>query len=373
MTFDGKPAPQAGAQRRRAYLHIGAPKTGTTFLQQVLWKNRRALSHAGVLYPYGYSNEHFHAMLDVRRLRWGGTAPDRFAGVWSTVAERVREWDGGTALLTNEVLAGASPSTIERIVETLEPYDVHVVFTARDFARQLVSDWQEHIKHKHTPTLEDFVADLREFGLHAPAPFGEMFWGLHDAAQVLSRWASVIPPERIHLITVPTTGGPVDTLWHRFCQVTELDSAAYTLPTDRANRSVGMVEAELLRRINKHVKTLDDQAYDRFVRVELAQLLAGRSAIPVLPTVHHEWVLERSHELVAALEPQGFDVVGDLKELIPDLTRHADYVPTAELSAGTMLSSSVIAISALLEDAAEQQGTIRELRERLQRAGLDDR
>jgi hypothetical protein len=362
---------ETGAHRRRAYLHIGAPKTGTTFLQQVLWTNRATLSEAGILYPYRYPNEHFHAMLDVRRLRWGGASPDRFSGVWDRVAARVREWDGGTALITNEVLAGASEQTIRHIVETLEPYEVHVVFTARDLARQLVSDWQEHIKHKHTPTLEDFVTDLREFGLHAPPPFGEMFWGLHDAAYVLPRWASVVPAEHIHLVTIPSAGGPIDTLWQRFCLVTGLDPEAFALPTDRANRSVGLPEAELLRRINKHVKQLDDRGYDTFVRQRLAQLLAGRSPTPALPAAHHEWVMERSHELVSALEPYGFDVVGDLKELVPDLARHRDYVPTAELSPGTLLSSSIIAIAALLETATEQQARIRELKTRLRDAGLD--
>src|SRR5262245_13942006 len=197
-------------QERRAYLHIGAPKTGTTFLQQMLWTNRKALAQSGALYPYDFPNEHFQAMLDVRRMRWGGFPPERTAGTWDRVAERVRQWTGDTALLSNEVLAGASVETVQRIVDSLQPFEVHVVFTARDFARQMVSDWQEHIKHKHTPTLEDFVTDLREFGLHAPPPFGEMFWGLHDAAYVLPRWERVIPAERIHLVTIPAGGGPRD-------------------------------------------------------------------------------------------------------------------------------------------------------------------
>jgi len=356
---------------RRAYVHIGAPKTGTTFLQQVLWENRNALSGNGILYPYRQPNEHFQAMLDVRQLRWGGAPPDRFAGAWDKVAGRVRAWTGGTALLTNEVLAGASVETVQRIVDSLQPFDVHVVFTARDFARQMVSDWQEHIKHKHTPTLEDFVTDLREYGLHAPPPFGEMFWGLHDAAYVLARWEAVVPPERIHLVTIPPSGGPVDALWQRFCTVTRLDPDAYRPPVDRANRSVGFAEAELLRRINKHVKQLDERGYDMFVRQQLAQLLAGRSPNPSLPAAHHEWMLERSQDLVASLEPRGYDIVGDLKELIPDLARDRDYLPTAELAAGAMVNSSVIALAHMLEAATEQQATIRELRTRLREAGLD--
>jgi hypothetical protein len=358
-------------RERRAYLHIGAPKTGTTFLQQMLWTNRAALEQAGALYPYSYPNEHFHAMLDVRGLRWGGVPPERVAGTWDRVAERVRDWTGDTALLTNEVLAGATVETVRRIADSLRPFEVHVVFTARDLARQMVSDWQEHLKHKHTPTLEDFVTDLREFGLHAPPPFGEMFWGLHDAAYVLERWETVVPAEHVHLVTIPTGPGPSDTLWQRYCTVTGLDPASYEHPADRANRSVGITEAELLRRLNKHVKFLDDRGYEVFVRQRLGQLLTGRSPNPALPSIHHEWVLERSHELVTALELRGYDVVGDLKELVPDLARHRDYVPTAELSTGAMLASSIIALSRMLETASDQQATIAELRRRLREAGLD--
>jgi len=35
----------------RAVVHVGAPKTGSTYLQAVLWRNRAALRAAGVLYP----------------------------------------------------------------------------------------------------------------------------------------------------------------------------------------------------------------------------------------------------------------------------------------------------------------------------------
>ena len=33
----------------RVFLHIGEPKTGTTFLQQVMWRNRSELAARGVV------------------------------------------------------------------------------------------------------------------------------------------------------------------------------------------------------------------------------------------------------------------------------------------------------------------------------------
>jgi hypothetical protein len=50
----------------RLYLHIGEPKTGTTFLQDALWGNRARLAAQGLLLP-GYSDrDHSRASRDLR-------------------------------------------------------------------------------------------------------------------------------------------------------------------------------------------------------------------------------------------------------------------------------------------------------------------
>ena len=37
----------------RVFVHVGAPKTGTTFLQEVLWKNRKALGEVASRERFG--------------------------------------------------------------------------------------------------------------------------------------------------------------------------------------------------------------------------------------------------------------------------------------------------------------------------------
>ena len=54
----------AGATKK-VFFHVGAPKTGTTYLQQVLFQNREAWPH-GVLYPYEFFDESFRSMQDFR-------------------------------------------------------------------------------------------------------------------------------------------------------------------------------------------------------------------------------------------------------------------------------------------------------------------
>jgi hypothetical protein len=42
----------------RVFLHIGEPKTGTTFLQQVMWGNRAELAARGVALPGHHAQDH---------------------------------------------------------------------------------------------------------------------------------------------------------------------------------------------------------------------------------------------------------------------------------------------------------------------------
>jgi hypothetical protein len=359
-------APGSATSPSRVFVHIGAPKTGTTFVQNVLWLNRDALAADGVLYPYESRNEHFRAMLDLRQRGWGAKRRGSSHGAWDTVAARAATWSGHTVILGNEILGGATETQIQRAVDSLAPAEVHVIFTARDLARQLVSDWQEHIKHRHTITLEDFVDELIEHGLDAQPPFGEMFWGLHDADHVLRRWAKIVPADRVHLITLPPRGAPGNPLWERFCAVTSLDPDRYPIEVRRSNSSLGQAEAEVLRRLNKRVMNLDPPHYDYLVRMRLAgRTLKGKGGRLVLPEGRMPWVVERSRAMVEALAGSGYDVVGALEELMPRAEDHEGYVPTKAIRARRMLSVSMRINAALLRIAAQQRERTHVLREEL--------
>jgi hypothetical protein len=348
------------------YVHIGAPKTGTTFVQSVLWANREQLAADGVLYPYQQAKQHFAAMLDLRERGWGAHPPGYWRGTWDSVAKRAATWAGHTVVLGNEILAGASEPQIRRLSDSLAPAEVHVVFTARDLARQLVSDWQEHIKHNHTLTLETFVDDLIENGRDAQPPFGEMFWDLHDAAYVLRRWSRVIPTSRIHLVTLPPPGEPGGMLWRRFCEVTGLDPARYSLNVRRSNTSLGLAEAEVVRRINRRVQRVAPPHYDALVRLRLTgTTFNGSGGRIVLPEGRMPWVRQRSRALIDALADGGYDVVGDLEELMPRAEHHTGYVATSAIPARRMLPIAIKANAALLRIAAGQRTKIRRYRSRL--------
>ena len=88
-------------------------------------------------------------MQDFRGVGWGRGTASEFSGEWEQVATRARDWAGDTVIFSNELLGGARPRSDRGGARDVGPAEIHVIFSARDFARQLVSDWQEHIKHKH--------------------------------------------------------------------------------------------------------------------------------------------------------------------------------------------------------------------------------
>lgn len=356
----------AAAGAKRVVLHIGAPKTGTTYLQQTLFANRERLAADGVLYPYAEPAQSFRSAHDFCGRAWFGFSKHRFRGEWDEVAARTREWTGSTVILSSELLAGAEPDRVASRLSRLAPADLHVVFSARDLARQLVSDWQEQVKHRHTVTLETFVDDLVTHGIDAPEPFGPLFWGLHDPVRVLPAWARVVGDGRVHVLTIPQRSGPRDALWTRFCEVAWLDPAAYGVAAKRANRSMGIAETELVRRMNHRVRKLDAASYDALVRVFLAEKVLGRrSARLMLPPEHQAWVRTRSRALIDDLAAAGYAVHGDLEELMPAESA-TPYVSPTGLSDADLGPVAVRVATALLIRA----GKLRE--QNLTMHGKDD-
>jgi len=127
---------------KRVFLHIGEPKCGTTFLQHVMWANRAELARQGVHLPGLSEHDQFRATQDLR----GAEQPkDDPAGSWAG------EWDilikqalgvGGTAMISREMLAGASHEHVERAMQSLRSAEVHVIVTVRDIASLLPAEWQ---------------------------------------------------------------------------------------------------------------------------------------------------------------------------------------------------------------------------------------
>jgi len=338
-----------GAVRSRVYLHIGEPKTGTTFVQQVMWGNRARLAAQGVMLP-GYSHrDHSRASRDLREApRAAGDPAGSWAGEWAVLTGQALR-AGGAAVISDEVLAACNPPQAERGIQSLMAAEVHVVLTVRDIASLLPAEWQETVKCGGTVPWEQWLADVIDSTPAADRRRRSWFWAMHDTLAILQMWSRHIPPDHVHVVTMPRQG-PAGALWARFASVLGVDSGSIDIPSRRVNCSLGPAETEFWRRMNEALPDgVPGWFYTRNIKQILAQeVLGARSAQPrlALPPARQAWAAGQSESLVAALRAAKYHIVGDLSDLLP-LPASSRYVPPARLPADQLLTAAVHAAAAL--------------------------
>ncbi|MFC7731687.1 hypothetical protein [Actinomadura keratinilytica] len=301
------------------FLHVGAAKSGTTYLQTVLWHNRERLRAEGVLYPGRDFAAHVRAAFDLRRTFFRGASDPTVRGAWRELVDAARDWPG-TTIISQELFAPAHPRWVAQALDDLDFAEVHILFTARDLGRQIPAHWQEDVKNRFTWTFEEFVAALsRPDWENFEA--ARLFWGLQDPVAVLARWGARLPPERVHVVTLPRPGAPRDLLWRRFCAAVGLNPDACDLSATFANPSLGLAETQFLRLLNEALEgRVGWHVFNDEVKLFLAQEVLTRRPSPIkirLPAEHLPWAVERAVETVEALRAARYRVVGDLYELIP--------------------------------------------------------
>ncbi len=302
---------------RRVYLHVGAPKTGTTYLQDRLALNRASLASHGVHYPIGLHASHFRPALDLIDLPWAGERED-VHGEWDGLMARVRR-HSGNVIVSHEILAAAKTSQIKRAMEDLGVSEVHLVYSARDIARQVPAEWQEGLKHRRTRSFSRFLTQVQAERRHKPDMW---FWRVQSLPDVLSRWSRGLPPEQVHVVTVPQPGAPRLELWHRYCTALAIDPAWAPEESARENNSIGTAEAAMLRQLNRQLKQrgLDPDQYGRLVReLMVHQTLAHRPTVQkaTIPPAAYPWAQEVAEEWIEWVTGSGVNVVGDLEDLRP--------------------------------------------------------
>ena len=329
---------------RNVYLHIGAPKTGTTYIQDTLWANRDALRAAGVLVPGGRRFAAFHAAQAIREVPWLKDMPPGRRDVWLDMQQRIREWPG-TAVLSHEFLGGATAEQAVRAVQALAPADVHVVFTARDYVALFPALWQEAVKMGTQLPQKRYTAKVLRGDKKGP-------WSLQtiDAVAILDRWGSAVGPQKVHVVTVPRPGSEPGLLWQRFAGVCGIEAARFPPPPQPTNTSLGVAETELVRRVAGRLPEglAPKRVRHRWVRDYFAQdIVAGRPGPrPTLDPISAARVREFGQQAVAELGRRGYDVVGDLDELV------AAPMPTSTSPAPSdadVLEAAVDAIGELID------------------------
>lgn len=302
---------------RRVFLHCGTAKSGTTFLQDLWWRHRDELRERGLLLPGSALRDHFHAAALVKGMDVivEELGPDE-REAWRRLVDETRDWSGDV-LISHEHFSDSSAAAARAALADLATAadEVHLVVTVRDLGRVLPSAWQQRVKQGARQPFARFLATVRRGG------DDQKFWRYQDVPGILGRWAADLPPDRVHLVVVPPSGAPRDELWLRTAAVLGVDVTGLDAAPRLPNDSLGIVEAELLRRVNTVVPRAGRSVVlTRLTKGSFARdLLAGSAPHEsfVLPAQHIGWVRERSEAMVATLRAGSYDVVGDLDDLLP--------------------------------------------------------
>jgi hypothetical protein len=155
----------------KVFLHIGAHKTGTSYLQHLFYLNHARLARAGIHYPLIGPNDAHHAlaaawidMPDLPQRFFGKGGPDK---LWNDLIARYARAPG-TVFLSAENLSRQSPETVDfaDLARRLAPFDeVRVIYTLRQQAELVQSLWLQAAKSGRVLALRPYLARAWEESL----------------------------------------------------------------------------------------------------------------------------------------------------------------------------------------------------------------
>lgn len=350
------------------FLHVGLPKTGTTFLQDLLREHAAALAAEGLHYPLEHAHEHFYAALDARgKLTFGGGERTAAEGAWGRLVETASQLTG-RVLISHEIFATADAEHAAAAVESLAPHEVHIVVTVRDPARQIVADWAESVKHGRRQSFDTYLrrAGITTSRTSKVAKTSQVFEA-QRLSKVLRAWGAGLPPQRVHVVTVPPKGGDPGELWRRFASVLAIvNPDRFQAGTGvRRNDRLGVADVELLRRVSRALdRRIVSHEFGSVTKDLYAQSILPRvssTSPPVLPESHRTYADELANRWITDISTAGYQVTGDLDDLRP---RHEDGPGPDDWTESQLIETAAAATAELLLEVAELRRTVDDLQPR---------
>jgi hypothetical protein len=298
----------------RVFLHIGEPKSGSSYLQAQMWANRGFLRQHGIHLPGRAPGDHYQAGSDLQcePIREGSS---RRPQAWQWLVDRINETDARAAIVSDERLTRTGPEGVARATESLAGHDLRLIFAVREYGGLVASEWQQIVKMGGTQPLDKWLDRLLADG-------HPLFWRTHDVSDVLARWN--VPRDRVHLLIVPAASADRNELWRRFASIVD---APAELPTHapRSNASLGLDETELVRRIYKRFDGPPPPfAIQSVMRGVVSRQILGERDGPrpiLLPEACLPWMEQQADQRKKVVVSSGCRVVGEPDELDIDRSR----------------------------------------------------
>lgn len=334
------------------YLHIGAMKTGTTYLQQVMTLNKQRLADAGFLFPGERWAEQSRAARDIL----GSSSKDhaaraQVAGSWSRLADQMLTHDGKASIFSMEFLSFANREQAQRLLDSLAGADVHVILTVRDAAAGIPAQWQTSCRNGGTVPWPRFVGGVRRTLNSKTVPKGRaarVFQRTQGIVRMLDVWEPLVGSTRLHVITVPPRGSDPRLLWERFAQVVGVAPDVCPENPGSSNPSLGHASTELMRLVNLELTDVPRRDYEMVVRGSLRVILGERAHLESPVTLNRKGralAARWNRRVRSAIKDSGAQLVGSLDDL--PVRRPPQSTPT---SLGTPDAEEILAAAATARD-----------------------
>ena len=177
---------------------------------------------------------------------------------------------------------------------------------------------------------------------------------------MLTRWGEGLPPERIHVVTVPAVRRAARPALGALLQAFGIDPTWAPEESDRRERLDRHRRGPLLRKLNRRLKRagLEGEDYRRIVReLMVHDTLAHREGMTkaTLPPAAFPWATEIAEEWIEWIEGSGVDVVGDVEDLRPVRPpEDADWANPDRPRRADMVDAALDALVAVTLEAAQR-------------------
>lgn len=221
--------------KKKIILHIGPHKTGSTALQNTLYRHSSELRSKGLAYDSGIIAEHTGHHRIASSLRRGNL---------NLFKDALDEEDLPIQVFSSEVFCTLQPAQIASMASVLNDKDITLVFYKRAYSSLIPSIWQETIKHGETHSGWEFLDAVTRQPAEVVALNAKCF----AADDTLHHWMTVFPNARLIVKDYEAVSEHRGLVSDFFASV--LQQRAPFFKSLGVNQSFKPAQVELMRQVN---------------------------------------------------------------------------------------------------------------------------